>query len=148
MNRTETLVTHQLETRDGAKLRVHSVPALLEPDNLEDWSYRLEVSGHLERLIRPVLERGLPSGTVLDLEYVESDEPASPANPISEMLARAIVQSGLSKAEVARRLGVPRTLVTRWTHPRYAGHTVETLERIARVLGGTLEVNIELQGAA
>jgi|GEM_PF-4374857 len=147
MNRIEIPVTHLLKTPEGGILRVHGVPALLEP-NKDEWSYSLEVSGHLERLVRPVLERGLIAGDALDLEYIESEEPLLNTNPISEMVARAIVQSGLSKAEVARRLGVPRTLVTRWTHPRYTGHTVDTLERIARVLGGTLAVTIELEGAA
>ena len=148
MNRTEIFVTHLLETREGGILRVWGVPALLEPNNPDEWSYSLEVSGHLERLVRPVLERGLVSGEAVDLGYIKSEAPLLNTNPISEMVARAIAQSGLSKAEVARRLGVPCTLVTRWTHPRYAGHTVDTLERIARALGGTLVVNIELKDAA
>jgi transcriptional regulator with XRE-family HTH domain len=85
---------------------------------------------------------------VLELEYGESEEPPQLSNRISLVIARAIEQSGLSKAEVSRRMGVPRALLTRWTHPRYMGHTVDTLERIATALGGTLEVKIEVTRAA
>lgn len=70
----------------------------------------------------------------------------SPAeeNPVSLELARVLEQSGLSGAEVARRMGLPRQAVSRMVNPFYWGHNVSSLRRFAEAVGGKLEVRVEV----
>jgi len=70
-------------------------------------------------------------------------EPAS-QNPVSLELARAMTAQGLSGAEVARRMGLPRQVVSRMINPFYWGHSVSSLRRFAEAVGGTLEVRVEV----
>jgi len=70
---------------------------------------------------------------------------AEPArmNQVSFEVARAIRQSGLSQAEVARRMGVPKEVVSRLADPFYFGHTLINLHRVAQALGWELRVSIQ-----
>lgn len=72
-------------------------------------------------------------------------EPA-PTNPVSLGIERAVRQSGLSGAEVARRLGTTRSVLSRLTDPFYWGHSLDSLRRLARALGGEVEVRVKLPG--
>lgn len=96
--------------------------------------------GNLERLIEGVLARAPARGSTVELEYQDSPEPPAIPNPVSLAIKTAITESGLTQVEVARRLGVKPSLVSRWVHPRYASHTLETLRRLAEVLGLELRV--------
>ena len=61
-------------------------------------------------------------------------EPAE-VNPVSLELADAIQSARLTKAEVARRLGVSRQSIHRLTDPLYFSHNMRSLHRVAEVLG-------------
>lgn len=66
-------------------------------------------------------------------------EPA-PVNPISLRLEAEIKQQGLSLGEVARRAGLHRPAVSRLINPFYWSHSVQSLKRIAEVLGKDVEI--------
>lgn len=69
----------------------------------------------------------------------------SPAQPehVSIEIDRLVGQSGLTYAEVARRMKVPRSAVTRLTSPVYRGHSMETLRKLANALGYEVEVSFK-----
>ena len=68
-------------------------------------------------------------------------KPHSPTpDPIALEIARAITQAGINKAELAQRLGLSRSHVSRWCSPDYHGHSIKTLRAIAEALGMRLEV--------
>jgi predicted XRE-type DNA-binding protein len=144
-NRTfeNAVVTDTVKTPEGLTLNIHGVPARLFPDG--ETHYSQDVFERLHVLTRQTLEQNLGKVAVLNVNFADA-APLEPKqtlpNPISLEIARAIGESGLTHAEVAQRLGVSRPLVSRWTHPRYTGHTVETLERLAYALGKKLEVKL------
>jgi antitoxin HicB len=84
----------------------------------------------------------------IELADVEVDE-VEPAtlNPVSLELQDAIRARGLSRAEVARRMGVTRSVVSRLTNPFYFGHSLSSLRRIAKVLDADLEIEFKLKAA-
>ena len=63
------------------------------------------------------------------------------ANPVSLELADAIQSARLTKAEVARRLGVSRQSIHRLTDPFYFSHNMRSLHRVAEVLGLGVQVS-------
>ncbi|MDE0528285.1 MAG: type II toxin-antitoxin system HicB family antitoxin [Truepera sp.] len=62
-------------------------------------------------------------------------------NPVSLELADAIQSARLTKAEVARRLGVSRQSIHRLTDPFYFSHNMRSLHRVAEVLGLGVQVS-------
>jgi antitoxin HicB len=100
-------------------------------------------------------ERGLelPARTPkdqLDLSEFEPDEPyqvvevtPAPMNPVSLAIERALECSATTKAELARRMGIPRSNATRITDPFYWGHSSDTLRKVAQALGAEMQVTFE-----
>ena len=85
---------------------------------------------------------------VESIECEECEEPwevvlVEPAevNPVSLKLADAIQSARLTKAEVARRLGVSRQSIHRLTDPFYFSHNMRSLHRVAEVLGLGVQVS-------
>ena len=137
------VITDTVKTLEGLTLNIHGVPARLFPDG--EVHYSQDVFERLHALTRQTLEQNPGISGVLEVNFADApplESKQAPPNPISLEIARAIGASGLTHAEVAKRLGVSRPLVSRWTHPRYTGHTVETLERLANALGKKLEVKL------
>ncbi len=64
-------------------------------------------------------------------------------DPVSRELNRVICESGRSKADVARMLGVKPPQVSQWTSPHYHQHGMETLRRVADALGLEVEVKFK-----
>ena len=64
----------------------------------------------------------------------------APVNPVSLEIERLMRKKGVSRSELARRLGVAPSAVTRWLDPLYFGHSLKTLKRIAEALESGLEV--------
>lgn len=88
-----------------------------------------------------------PSSKESDVEREdESDElvwvEPAPINPVSLEIEAALKRSGLSQAELARRLNVHRSQITRMTDPFYFGHSLSSLQRIAEAVGGHVEVKL------
>ena len=50
--------------------------------------------------------------------------------------------NGVAYAELARRTGVPRSVVTRPTDPFSFGHATRTLRNVARALGRALPATL------
>ena len=102
------------------------------------------LSGFLEGETPPPVQTLSADG----LELAQGDEVAwiepAPQNPVSLELARVMIAKGLSGAEVARRMGLPRQVVSRMINPFYWGHSVSSLRRFAEAVGGTLEVRVEV----
>jgi len=63
-------------------------------------------------------------------------------NPVSLEIARAIRSSGLTKTEVARRMGTLQSVVTHMTNPFYWGHSMSLLNRLAATLGRALDLQL------
>lgn len=61
-------------------------------------------------------------------------------SPVSLAASLAVTESGLSKGEVARRMGTTPSVVSRLTNPFYFGHSLDSLERLATALGRRVEV--------
>ena len=60
---------------------------------------------------------------------------------VSVTIERAIRAQGMTYAALARRMAVPRSVVTRLTDPFYFGHTTRTLRKVAEALGLALRVD-------
>jgi predicted RNase H-like HicB family nuclease len=114
----------------------------------------LSLSQGLALSLQDLRERGLPQPTAsdragLDLSKHEPTEPyqivsVAPAalNPVSLEVERAIASAGITRAELARRMGIPRSTVSRITDPFYFGHSVKTLQRVAHALNLQLDVSL------
>lgn len=66
-------------------------------------------------------------------------EPA-PLNPVALTIEAKLKQQGINQSELARRMGVPRSVVSRLTNPFYWGHSLKSLNEVARALRTQLEV--------
>jgi len=64
----------------------------------------------------------------------------APVNPVSLEIERLMKKRGVSRSELARRLGVAPSAVTRWLDPLYFGHSLQTLRRVAEALDSDLEI--------
>jgi hypothetical protein len=64
----------------------------------------------------------------------------APLSDASIAIARALHDDGVSAAELARRMGVPRSVISRLTDPLYFGHTTRTLRGVAAALDRTLTI--------
>ncbi len=67
----------------------------------------------------------------------------APISDASIAVARALREDGVSAAELARRLGVARSVVSRLTDPLYFGHTTRTLRGVAAALDRHLTIALE-----
>lgn len=87
----------------------------------------------------------------LSLEpYRESDEPfdvvyvqPTSLSTASTAIEKALLDENVSKAELARRMNVPASTVSRITDPLYFGHTNNTLRAVADALGRDLEIHLK-----
>lgn len=72
----------------------------------------------------------------------------SPSAPdkVSLEIGSLVKSSGLKYAEVARRMDVPRSILSRLTSPIYHGHSMETLRKLAHSLGYEVEVSFKHVG--
>ena len=84
----------------------------------------------------PELRADLPEGYAV--EFLEP----TPMNPVSEEIRQALEVTGVSQAELARRLGTSRSAVSRLVNPFYWGHSLDVLRRVAQALDAALEVHI------
>ncbi len=136
-------VTDSVYVSENLELRIHNVPAQVHSSG--EVEYAQDVFQRLDHFTRTTLEQNPDARGVLEVDFKSApllESEAKIANPVSLEITRAIRESGLTHAQLAERMGVSRPLVTRWTHPQYHGHTVETLERLARALGKVLEVRM------
>ena len=61
---------------------------------------------------------------------------------IAHQIAQMMQEQGLSKAEMARRMGTSRSSLDRLLDPENSSVTLQTLERAARALGKRLRVEL------
>jgi antitoxin HicB len=61
-------------------------------------------------------------------------------NPISLSIEKAIDEVGISRAELARRMKAPASVVSRLVNPFYWGHSARSLREVAAALNADLEV--------
>lgn len=66
----------------------------------------------------------------------------APMNPVSLEIAQALERTGISQAELARRIGTSRSAVSRMVNPFYWGHSMDLLRRVAEALGLQIEVKL------
>lgn len=90
----------------------------------------------------------------LDVEHYREDgqefevvyvRPA-PLSSAAVAIERALLEDGVSQAELARRMGAPRSTVSRITDPLYFGHTSNTLRAVADALGRELRIDLVAPG--
>lgn len=97
----------------------------------------------LELESRPIPE---PVSTEATTELEEGEEftwiEPAPVNPVVVELLKAMERAGVSQAELARRMGVSRTVVNRMLNPFTHDHKVSSLERIANALHKRLHVEL------
>jgi hypothetical protein len=58
-------------------------------------------------------------------------------------IEKALRDEGISQAELARRMNVPASVVSRITDPLYFGHTSRTIRGVAAALGRVLHVSLD-----
>ena len=110
----------------------------------------LELRGYAERNETPPTPLNEMDIDLSDYEagsMVVYVEPA-PLNPVSLTLAAELERLGVKPSELAKRLGISRSVVSRLTNPFYWGHSVKTLNRVAEVLGAELRVSFGASKAA
>lgn len=81
-------------------------------------------------------------GSVPEVVYAEP----APVSVVSLAIERAIHEEGLTYAEVARRMGTTRSVLTRITNPFYFNHSSRTLRKVARALGREIYVSLDKAG--
>ncbi len=64
-------------------------------------------------------------------------------NPISLEVARVIDQSQLSATELAKRMHTTPSALSRLRDPKYTGHSIAALTRLANAVGAKLTVRLE-----
>lgn len=87
------------------------------------------------------------SKKLLDLLRSDRDsageiQDASVCNGIAVDLYNLRVKSNITQKELAERLGVKQSNISRWEKPGYQGYKVKMLSKIARTLGGRLWIDI------
>jgi len=108
----------------------------------------LELQEHGQEVPQPVAQTAKddPLGDSMALVHrdVEGElvwlEPAT-INPVSIALEHLLSEAKISQAEVARRLGVSRAVISRMLDPFAPDYKVSSLERIARAVGKRLEIH-------
>jgi len=78
----------------------------------------------------------------LDQYEVTFVTPSQP-DQVSLEIDQLVRSSGLKYADVARRMDVPRSVVSRLSSPIYRGHSMESLRKLARALGYEVEVSFK-----
>lgn len=73
---------------------------------------------------------------------LEAVEAAAIKHVLARHLTTAMAELGLSKTEMARRMGTSRSALDRLLDPRQTSLTLMTLGRAARVLGKRLRIEI------
>jgi transcriptional regulator with XRE-family HTH domain len=71
--------------------------------------------------------------------FAKADE----AWDVAMQIAAARKQAGLSQKELAARLKTSQQQVSRLESPSYRGHSLQTLERVANVLGAKVRITFE-----
>ena len=66
---------------------------------------------------------------------------------IALQIAELRKSSGLSQAQLARRLRSSQQQVSRLESPSYEGHSIRTLRQVAEALGASIEVRIHTSSA-
>lgn len=116
-----------------------------ELDRLMSEQVALHLLGHRLDGTSPMAPKGEGELDLADWAGVEERPEvvyAVPAavNEVSVAIEVALREQGVTYAELARRMGVPRSVVTRLTDPIYFGHTTRTLRNVAGAMGRTLRV--------
>ena len=78
-------------------------------------------------------------GLPFEVVYVE---PAR-SSAFAMAIEKALQEEGISQADLARRLQVPASVVSRITDPLYFGHTSKTICRVADALDRVVNVSLE-----
>lgn len=64
-------------------------------------------------------------------------------NDIAICLYELRKQSGYTQKELAEKMNVKQSNISRWEKPGYQGYKVKMLSKLVRKLGGKLQINIE-----
>lgn len=83
-----------------------------------------------------------------DPEFAERFERAGEAWDVALQLTALREQSGLSQAELARKLRTTQQQISRLESPDYEGHSLSMLRRVARVLNAQVRVTFEAREKA
>jgi antitoxin HicB len=119
--------------------------AMLERRVREAMAISLEVYADTEQTApKPSIAKKIKCQPGQSVVMLAPDEP----DPVSVAVERAIKRSRLSKQDVAQRMGVSASAISRLTDPYYHGHSLESLRRLASALGSKLEVKFPVEQAA
>ena len=80
-----------------------------------------------------------------DPDFAERFNRAGEAWDVALQLAALRKDSGLSQAELAKRVGTSQQQISRLESPNYEGHSLSMLRRVAEVLGASVKVKIYRQ---
>lgn len=78
-------------------------------------------------------------------EFAQRFESAGEAWDVALQLASLRQKAGLSQKELARKLRTSQQNISRLESPRYEGHSLAMLRRVAKALGATLHVTFTVQ---
>jgi DNA-binding XRE family transcriptional regulator len=80
-----------------------------------------------------------------DPDFAERFRKAGEAWDVALQIAALRRDSGLSQAELAKRVGTSQQQISRLESPSYEGHSLSMLRRVAEVLGASVNVKIYRQ---
>jgi len=78
-----------------------------------------------------------------DPYFTERFNEASEAWDLCMQLVALRKESGLSQKELAKRVGTSQQQISRLESPRYEGHSLSMIRRVAEALGATVQVQIQ-----
>ena len=62
---------------------------------------------------------------------------------ISEQLIRLRLKSGLTQAEVAKKIGTTASAISRYENAQYDRYEIQTLRKIVQACGGRLQIIVD-----
>ena len=77
-----------------------------------------------------------------DPDFAERFRKAGEAWDVALQIAALRKDSGLSQAQLAKRVGTSQQQISRLESPSYEGHSLSMLRRVAEVLGASVKVKI------
>jgi transcriptional regulator with XRE-family HTH domain len=80
-----------------------------------------------------------------DPDFAERFKRAGEAWDVALQIAALRKDSGLSQAQLAKRLGTSQQQISRLESPGYEGHSLSMLRRVAGALGASVKVKIYRQ---